>query len=189
MNNLNEHMATTWQQLKEAVASESWATTQAVFRRMVTLQDLNEQARAIEERIAGLSIEAAATPAGPEKRQTSANLMSRLNGTRRETKRPKVLRIGADRLPIAMSNQIAIATANWILKQGVAIPQIRNFVHPTNSGFAPSAQIKVLDNGSYIEIGDHQEVLIQKARKLLNACGFRDRELEITLEDGTKKIG
>lgn len=115
----------------------------------------------------------------------SAPSVGYLNTERRPTTRPKELRIGPYQIPISLNNQIVVATANWILKQGVALPKISNFIHPTDSGFTESAQTKKLDDGSFIEIGDSQNTLIQKARKLLNACDFRQLKLEVLLEDGT----
>ena len=46
-------------------------------------------------------------------------------------------------------------------------------MHENNIGFANSAQTKHLDNGWYIEVGDSQETLLLKGRRLLDSCGFR----------------
>jgi hypothetical protein len=86
-----------------------------------------------------------------------------------------------------MLNQIPVAVANWILKQGKMLGRIQNFVHETNAGFPRSAQTKELDNRWFIEVGDSQEVLLQKGRRLLSDCGFREVTLQVILEDGTVK--
>jgi hypothetical protein len=189
MNNLNEHIENTWRQLKEASKNENWATVQVAFRRMATLQDLNEQSRLLTQRIEGLSEERLPDSNTIAGHRTESSSNGYADGRRRGTIRPKELRIGNHQIPIAMSNRIVIETANWILKQGKALPRIENFVHPSNTGFARSAQTRRLEDGSYIEIGDQQEVLIQKARRLLNTCGFRDLKLEVFLEDGSSKNG
>ena len=62
-----------------------------------------------------------------------------------------------------------------------------NFVHENNIGFANSAPTKHLDNGWYIEVGDSQETLLLKGRRLLDSCGFRHLPLQVVLEDGTTK--
>ena len=82
------------------------------------------------------------------------------------------------------SNQIPVVVGNWILKQGKNLPRIQNFVHETSAGFPQSAQVKQLENGWFIEIGDSQQVLVQKGRRLLDACGFRDVQLQVILENG-----
>ena len=107
---------------------------------------------------------------------------------KRSTIRPQELRIGTFRKPINIANQIPITTANWLIEQGKTLPTIPNFIHPTNSGFSQSAAPRQLINGSFIEIGDNQEILMQKARRLLDACGFRSLKIEILFEDGTTRI-
>ena len=101
--------------------------------------------------------------------------------------RPMELRIDADVLRLSRWNEVPVGVANWILQQGRTIPRMQNFVHETNSGFARSAQTKELDNGWFIEVGDSQETLLQKGRRLLNASGFRDVQLNVVMEDGTIK--
>jgi hypothetical protein len=187
-NELEDHIVHAWRQLKEAANKEDWGATQQVFREMVKLQDINEQSRTLQQRIADLS-NGTLTPKPAAWNNHRAAQVNQFNRRRRETVRPKELRIGTDRILINISNQIPIATANWILKHGKALPRIENFVHPTDSGFARSAQIKPLDDGSYIEIGDNQEVLIQKARRLLNECGFGNVQLVVLLADGSQKTG
>jgi len=61
------------------------------------------------------------------------------------------------------------------------------FLRETANGFYPSASLKKLCNGWFIEVGDDQQMLIQKGRKLLDAHGFRDVSLEVLLDDGTTK--
>lgn len=182
LNELNEYIENAWQQLKEAADNENWPGTQQAFRKMATLQDLNEQSRNLQQRIAGLSDQGAPAAHPPRDKQAPIPYSQR-----RPIKRPKQLRIGTHQIPIAINNQIPLETGNWILKQGVALPRLRNFIQPNKSQFERSAQVKQLNDNQWIEIGDSQETLIQKARKLLNLCGFRELELEIQLEDGTSK--
>jgi DNA sulfur modification protein DndB len=109
------------------------------------------------------------------------------NNQRRQTIHPVEVKIGAVGVRATRSNQIPVVVGNWILKQGNHLPRIQNFVHETNSSFPRNAQTKELANGWFIEVGDSQEVLIQKGRRLLDACGFRDVRLQVVLEDGTIK--
>jgi DNA sulfur modification protein DndB len=106
---------------------------------------------------------------------------------RRQTIRPTELRIGLQVVKVNVSNLIPVAVANWILKQGKTLIRIQNFVHETNSGFPGASQTKELDNGWFIEVGDSQEVLLQKGRRLLDAHGFHDIQLTMVLEDGNIK--
>ena len=109
------------------------------------------------------------------------------NNHRRQPIHPIEVRIGTVVVRVNRSNQIPVVVGNWILEQGKTLPRIQNFVHETNSGFPSAAQTKRLTNGWYIEIGDSQGVLIQKARRVLDACGFRDVRLQVLLENGTTK--
>jgi hypothetical protein len=184
---LNVYIRNAWLQLKDAATKESWPASQEAFRKMERLQNLEQQSRNLQQQIAHLSDADSVSGHIPVTHEAPFVSDNPPDGTRRTTIRPKELRIGTHRLPISINNQIAIATANWILKQGKVIPTIRNFVHPTDSGFPRSATTRRLDNGSFMEIGDSQDALIQKARKLLNICGFRDLNLEVLLENGTLK--
>jgi hypothetical protein len=186
-NELNEYIRIAWQQIREAAKNQDWPGMEQAFRRMATLQQLDEQSRDLQRRIAGFSNEISPNGQPPHFPQAPFTLDDHVESTRRGTTRPRELRIGTYRAPITLNNQILIATANWILKQGKTLPTIHNFVHPTNSGFGASAQIKRLEDGSFIEIGESQVRLIERARKLLDACGFRDLRIEILLEDGTLK--
>src|SRR5260370_32605534 len=154
LNELNEDIKNAWLRLKEAVKNEDWPITQQGFRQMAALQDLDQELRNLQQRFAqqrtgGQSNETSFAQESPHAHQTPVGF---LENTRRGTKRPRELRIGSQRVPISLNNQITIATANWILKQGRTLPKIHNFIHPTNSGFAPSAPTKRLDDGSFIEI-------------------------------------
>lgn len=62
------------------------------------------------------------------------------------------------------------------------------FVHQMNSGFHQSAQPKKLENSWYMDVHGDQKEMLRKARRLLDACGFRDVRLQVVLEDGTVKI-
>jgi hypothetical protein len=181
-NGLDNLIKNAWDQLKEAASNENWSAVQQAFRKMATLQELDQQSRSLQQRILDELSSTGALPVTPQPPFFPVDHSGR---TRRGTRRPKELRIGPYHLPISINNQIAVATANWILKQGKMLPKMSNFVHPTNSGFAVSAQTRRLDDGSFIEIGDSQDTLIQKARKLLNVCGFSELKLEVLLEDGT----
>jgi hypothetical protein len=50
-------------------------------------------------------------------------------------------------------------------------------------------QLSEYNRNNNAMFGDNQPVLIQKGRKLLDACGLRNVKLEILLEDGTVKTG
>ena len=182
LNELDDYIRTAWVPLKEAANNEDWPAMQHAFRKMATAQELNQQSHSLQQRI---SDEMSSNRNPTIMHQTPVVPLNRPDRTRRGTRRPRELRIGAYHLPISINNQITVATANWVLKQGKMLPRIPNFVHPTNSGFAGSAQTRQLDDGSFIEIGDSQDTLIQKARKVLNACGFSEIKLEVLLEDGT----
>jgi hypothetical protein len=186
-NELNEMIEDAWRQLAEAASRREWPATQSAFRRTAALQDLHQQSLNLQEKIAALSGEKPTASVRGNGFQNPIVPVSPAYGRKRGTNRPKELRIGTHRMPIAVSNQIVIETANWILRQGHELPLIQNFVHPTNAHFLPSAQTRQLDNGSFIEIGDSQETLLLKARKLLNACNFADLKLEVVLQDGTVK--
>ena len=109
------------------------------------------------------------------------------NNHRRPTIHPTEVRIGTFAVGVNRSNQIPVVVANWILKQNRSLVEIPNFVQKTKAGFSQAAQPRELDNKWFIEIGDSQDVLIQKGRRLLDACGFRDVQLQVILEDGNTK--
>ena len=88
---------------------------------------------------------------------------------------------------MAKSNQIPVEVANWILRQGRTLHIIPNVLHETNSGFPLASDPKELKNHWFVEGGDSQEVLIQRGRRLLNECEFRDVPLQVVLKDGTIK--
>lgn len=184
MTTLTDLIHDTWQQLKDAAKDEDWAATRQAFDKMEKLQRVNEEStKSLRDHFPDLSQERASTKAPPPALST----LHRFSTGKRATTRPKELRIGTERIPISLNNQIVIAAANWILQQGKSLPEMRNFIHRDNSGFPASAQTKRLEDGSFIEIGDSQATLMLKARKLLNVCGFQARSLEVLLEDGTTK--
>ena len=108
---------------------------------------------------------------------------------RRRTNPPVEIRIGTEVIEVTKSNQIPVEVANWILRQGRRLHMIPNVLHETQLGFPLKSQPKPLNNGWFIEVGDSQDVLIQRARRLLNECEFRDVPLEVELKDGTIKPG
>src|SRR5438445_3648042 len=144
LNELNEHLRNGWDQLKDAAKNEDWPAMQRAFREMATVQDLDERSRNLQQQIAGLSHKASPNGNPTLTDSTPFTPVHHFDG-RRGTTRPRELRIGAHHVPISINNQIVIATANWIIAQGKTLPRIHNFVHPTNSGFSSSAQIKRLD--------------------------------------------
>jgi hypothetical protein len=173
---LNGDIKATWDQLKEVTRREDWPATQQEFRKLAAFLDFREQ---FQRRLPAISSE----PNSHTIRE--ALITPRLSQkARRAIIRPRELTIGSFHVPISLNNQIVIATANWILKQGKSLPRIENFIHPNDTGFSTSAQIRQLDDGSFIEIGDSQSTLMQKARRLLNACGFHQVKIEVLLEDG-----
>jgi len=106
---------------------------------------------------------------------------------RKRTNPPIELRIGTEAIKLTASNQIPVEVANWLLRPGRALPIIPNILHETKLGFPLASQPKPLNNGWFIEVGDSQEVLIKRARRLLNECEFRDVPLQVVLKDGTIK--
>jgi len=106
---------------------------------------------------------------------------------RQQTIHPVEVRIGTAIVRVTKSFQILVATANWIVKEGKALPRTRNFIHESDSGFSSSAKTVKLDDGSFIEVGHSQELLIKKSRQLLDACGFREVRLQVVLEDRSIK--
>lgn len=127
-------------------------------------------------------------PMNPLAQNKSAPVSSTPSITlRHATNRPTELRIGTHRVPITLSYQILVETADWIIRQGVKLPEIPNFIQHREDAFANSAVPKRLMDGSYIEAGDSQEVLITKARRLLDICNFGEVTLDILLQDGSIK--
>jgi len=184
---LEQHIHTGWEQLQAAVAGQDWGATQSAYRNMSKLQDLHEQSRNLQSQIAALS-EAEPIASGYTSVDRQPAPSPSAFTVRRATKRPRELRIGAFRAPVALNNQVLIETANWLIGQGRALPAIPNFVQRSRAGFAESAQVKPLQEGYFIEIGDSQEALFQKARKLLNLCGLSGVKIEILLEDNTTRV-
>jgi len=103
---------------------------------------------------------------------------------KRQTVRPTEIRFASFKKTIRYANEIPISVANWLVEQGKALPTFPNFIHASNNGFAKSAITKRLVSGQYIEVGDNQEILIQKARKIFDACGYRTLKFEVLFEDG-----
>lgn len=193
---LNKHIANTWENVERAVKSKDRTATQAALNKLAHLENLKEQQLALDQSIAASTSMEQPVKSAPSITNQHQNGSTHPLPTepvyyptrrRRQIIRPREIRIGSYRKAISIANQIPITTANWLLDQGKSLPTIPNFVHPSNSGFAQSAVPRQLNNGTFIEIGDNQEVLIQKARRLLNACGFRDLKIEVLFEDGSSK--
>ncbi len=149
--------------------------TKAYLKRKLGLSVSESEGRSIEQLVSRIE---------PNPVVDSRSVFA-VNQPRRQPIHPVEIRIGTEVVKVTKSNQIPVLVGNWILKQGKTIPRIQNFVHEADSGFPRAAQTKQLVNGWYVEIGDSQDVLLQKARRLLDACGFREVRLEILLEDGT----
>ena len=188
---LEQHIQTGWEQIRVASDNHDWIAMQVAFRNMAKLQDLHEQSRLLENQIAALSNQAQETPIAnmtsewpqpPAPTRTSAAY-----GVRRATTRPREIRIGAFRKVISLNNQVPIETANWLIGQGHGLPLVPNFIQRTRESFTDSAQVKPLLDGYFIEVGDSQEALFQKARKLMNICGRSGVRIEILMEDGAVK--
>jgi hypothetical protein len=192
---LNKHIANAWESLEKAVNSKNRVAAQDALNKLAHLENLKEQQLALDQSIA-------ASISAEQPAKIASSITKHQNGSshplsaepvyfstrrKRQTIRPQEIRIGSYRKAIGMANQIPTTVANWLLEQGKTLPTIQNFVHPSNSGFSQSASTKQLINGTFIEIGDNQEVLIQKARRLLDACGYRNLKFEILFEDGNSK--
>lgn len=106
---------------------------------------------------------------------------------RRRFAKPREIRIGTYSERVGNWCEIPVVVANWILAQGKSLPRIDGFVHQTNAGFFQSASTKELNNGWFIEIGDAQGTLVQKARTLLDECDMRSVNFQIVLTDGSVK--
>ena len=193
---LNKHIVNAWESLERAAKSKDKKIAQESLNKLVHLENLREQQLALDQSIAAsisveapLKIASSATSKHPNgsTHPSSNEPVFYSSRRKRQTVRPQEIRIGSYRRAISMANQITITVANWLLEQGKTLPTIPNFVHPSNSGFSQSASTRQLINGSFIEIGDHQEVLMQKARRLLDVCGYRNLKLEILFEDGNLK--
>ncbi|HVU09372.1 MAG TPA: hypothetical protein VHG89_12590 [Verrucomicrobiae bacterium] len=189
---LNKHIANAWQSVENAVKNRNRAASQDALNKLANLENLKSQQIALEQNIeASISAEHPKEVNGHPNgsaHQSSAQPVYFQSRRKRSTIRPQEIRIGTFRKPINIANQIPITTANWLIEQGKTLPTIPNFIHPTNSGFSQSAAPRQLINGSFIEIGDNQEILMQKARRLLDACGFRSLKIEILFENGTTKF-
>ena len=78
--------------------------------------------------------------------------------------------------------QIPVVVANWILKQGKTLPVKGPSSTKKTSGFIATARTEELDNHWFIEVGDDLRTLLQKGRRLLDACGFHDVQLQVVLK-------
>jgi hypothetical protein len=166
-----------WQELKEAAKAESWTATKDAFEQMVKLQEINE---AVAKEFA--------SDVGSNHSHEPPNAAAPVTSLgKKPTVRPRELRINACKIPISLSNQIAIETANWILDQGKKLPIIPGFVNSTDSGFSSTAVKRNLKDGSIIEVGLEQGTLVKKARQLLNAAGLAHSKAEVLLENGEVK--
>ena len=170
--------------------------TKAYLKRKLALTLSESEAKSIAHLTARDSADAASSNRAVAKNgqpETTESQMNQLvyspQQRRRQTNRAREVQIGNIRELVNNNNQIPIVIANWIIQQGKSLPRLPNFVHPSNTGFALSAQTKGLKNGHFIEVGDDQGRLIEKGRKLLDACGLRDVGFRVLLDDGTVKNG
>jgi hypothetical protein len=188
-NELDQHISKAWGRVIDAAKIKDLVATQRAVREVAESLEVKEQAIAIQQRMVNLTKSNPSQGAGFQNGATEKTTapVAYVSRRKRPTIRPSEVRIGSYRRAINYANQIPIVVANWLIEQKKELPRVPNFIHPTNAGFARSAQTKELADGSYIEVGDHQEVLIQKARKLLDACGYKGTKLEVLLDDGTLK--
>jgi hypothetical protein len=183
LNKLDALLSGAWEQVITSARSKDRATTQTALDRVAHFENLKHQEVALEQSIAASVSNGAPVPTvTPKKDGFLFNPSTR--GGKSPTVRPKEVRIGSYRKQIRYANEIPITIANWLTEQSKSIPTLHNFVHPSNSGFAASASTKKLASGQYIEIGDNQPILIQKARKLLDVCGCHGQKFEVLLENG-----
>lgn len=191
---LSKHISNAWDGLEKAAKNKDKATVQNFLDRINHLENLKTQQIALEQSIvASISEEKIAQNVAPVANHQNSNhsfpteSLGYISRRKRKTIKPNEVRLGSFRKPVFFSNEILVTVANWLIEQGKTLPTIPNFVHPSNSGFSPSAVPRQLINGSFIEVGDNQEMLLQKARRLLDACGFHSLKLEVAFEDGTSK--
>jgi hypothetical protein len=191
---LSKHISETWDSLEKAARDKERTAVQNYLDRINHLENLKAQQIALEQSIAvSISGDGSTQVATPVINHQSSNHSFQvephdyISRRKRKTVKPREVKLGSFRKPVFFSNEILITVANWLIEQGKALPTIPNFVHPSNSGFSPSAMPRQLVNGSFIEIGDNQEMLLQKARRLLDACGYHTLKLEVAFEDGTSK--
>jgi DNA sulfur modification protein DndB len=166
--------------------------TKAYLKRKLALPLTESEGKSIAHLTARIPVDApspngTSTTVRPQEPAESYEYLARQ--PKRQTNRAKEVLIGNVQESVKYSYQIPIVIANWIIQQGKALPRIPNFVHSSNTGFAPSAQTKELKNGHFIEVGDDQGRLIEKGRELLDACGLRDVGFRVLLDDGTMKNG
>jgi hypothetical protein len=171
-----------WKQVKLAADEENVAATQTALNKVSHLENLKLQQLALEKNIAAIINDEIGAPEKTTETDLPSEIYSRLG--KRQTIRPTEIRFGSFKKSIHFANEIPITVANWLIEQGKALPTFHNFVHPSDAGFARSAKTKRLVSGQYIEIGDHQDILIQKARKLFDACGYRTLKFEVRFQDG-----
>jgi hypothetical protein len=189
---LEQSISDSWRQLQKAVESRSRMASQTALDRVSHLESLKEQQLALEKSITASLVNGSQTDMKPfsEVEATTPTEAQSFYGTgKRKTIRPKEIRFGSVRKHINYANEIPIIVANWLIEQGKAVPNCQNFIHPSNSGFSQSAITKRLISGQFIEVGDNQEVLLHKARKLLDACGHRGMQIEVLLVDGNALNG
>lgn len=178
INKLEGLILGAWEQVQITAKSKNRVSVQNALDRVAHLENLKQQEIALENSItASFSNDLTAPPI-----KNHAAVI--LGHGKRPTIRPKEVRIGSYRKQIRYAYEIPITVANWLIEQGKVLPALHNFVHPSNSGFAASATTKRLISGQFIEVGDHQEVLLQKARKLFDTCGYQGQNFEVLLVDG-----
>jgi hypothetical protein len=179
---LESNIRIAWKQVKLAADDENVAATQTALNKVSHLENLKLQQLTLEKNIAASITDEIDVPG--KKAETVFPLEIYARPGKRQTIRPSEIRFGSFKKSIHFANEIPITVANWLIEQGKTLPTFHNFVHPSNTGFARSAKTKRLVSGQYIEIGDHQDILIQKSRKLFDACGYRTLKFEVLFQDG-----
>ncbi len=179
---LDSNIRIAWTHVKLAAEKEDVSATRVALDKVSHLENLKHQQVALEKSIAA-SIAGEVEVAGKNDSPAHAPENYFRSG-KRQTVRPTEIRFASFKKPIRYANEIPITVANWLVEQGKVLPTFPNFIHSSNNGFAKSAITKRLVSGQFIEVGDHQEILIQKARKLFDTCGYRTLKFEVLLEDG-----
>ena len=95
------------------------------------------------------------------------------------------MQLGNTVLPVKKWNQVPELIANWLLNQGFSLTDL-SFIHSSESAFRPSARLKALANGAWIEVGDDRLHLFSKARQLLAGCRQTDVTCIILMADGSR---
>lgn len=98
---------------------------------------------------------------------------------------PVVIDLGGVIAPITKWNQIPECVANYLIERGASIANL-TFLRKDKSEFPRSSRLKILRDGSFIEVGDDRRTLLSKARRLLEESSLRDIGCIIRLASGER---